>query len=93
MNTRSFNRRILRGRKQTGSGASFELLESRRLMSDLSKGREADFVLSRLVEFIDCCALLPLLVQHSKRNPAFRATKMAQLFDRYDQLLLSPFDL
>jgi hypothetical protein len=68
-------------------------LEVENLIIELQKTRQADFLLARLVEFADTCALLPELMHHAAREAAVQRLRMvADLVDRYERLLLERFE-
>jgi hypothetical protein len=65
-------------------------LESKRLIVELQKTRQADFLLRRLIEFLDVSGLLgDALGALRKKSSLQRVKDVANLFALYDELLLA----
>ncbi|MET4519484.1 ATP-binding protein [Bradyrhizobium sp. I1.7.5] len=60
-----------------------------RLLSELQKARQADFLLLRLIEFVDVCGLLKSFVTCFHGLALERVRVMSQLMEKYDSLLLT----
>lgn len=60
-----------------------------RLLSELQKARQSDFLLLRLIEFVDVCGLLKSFVTSFHGMALERVRVMSQLMERYDSLLLT----
>jgi hypothetical protein len=59
-------------------------------MVELQKTRQADFLLLRLIEFLDVCGLLgDALTALRKKSALQRVLDVAKLFAPYDELLLA----
>ena len=65
-------------------------LEPARLIIELQKARQADFLLQRLIEVLDVAGLLGKMLEALDSSSALeRVHNVARLFDLYDELLLN----